>query len=313
MNAIKILVIAFFSYKFISLPWESWRNTEFRDRLVYFAYAESGKNIIDYTTFDPLLSYFKNEWLWHYLIQNVYKFTTYEFFFGLISFITVFTMSLILLKDRKKSYLTLIILFNPIIVDLVLSQFRICLALTIMLIAYLARNLKIISFVLLIAACLIHSSSFIFIFIAIAIFFTDNKRKDVQTIILILLGMMLSILLGSFLQDILHIFNDRRSGYDIDRVNSSLSYLSFWILNLLILTHQAFKFKLSTFEQKYSLTILAMVTFNAIFGGYSTRFIAVTFPLIMKSNLTLSKYNKLILFGFYVVYLLFQWKFWLGK
>lgn len=36
-------------------------------------------NIIDYTTFDTLLSYFKNEWLWHYLIQNVYKFTTYEF------------------------------------------------------------------------------------------------------------------------------------------------------------------------------------------------------------------------------------------
>lgn len=292
------------------IPWDKIRSLEFRDREVYLDYAYYGDNLLSYANFDGVLSYFSKEWFWHFLLSSI-KFEPI-FLFNLITIFSIFLMSFFLIK--KLGYLSPFLLFNPLIIDMVFSQYRISLAFIFLLIALFFKSKKIISLFFLILAGLTHTSSILIISIfSISWVLYNNSLKNQYNIFIIcIFGSLLSVLLNGYLLEVLSFIGDRRADYNIDRVSSSFSYLSFWIFNFLFLIFNSINFKLRNFNQYVSLFVLSLVTMSALVGGYSSRFLSVFFIFIWVANLSTPINYRFFILNIYILYLIIQWYYWLG-
>lgn len=314
MKHYRRLILSFvLSFLVLLVPWEAIRSAEFSDRMVYLDYVYYQTNVIEYKDFDSYLSFFTGEWLWHYILLNVDSYISYESFFYLISLLTLSLMVFYLV--RKHSLASSLLLINPLILDLVLSQYRICLALCFVLLSIFVKH-KYISIMLFICAMFIHSS----IGLLLLIYFTMywilrlfSDKKNIAIFSLMFLGIIVSWLLSGYVYTILSFLNDRRAEYDIDRVSSSVSYLIFWFLNLLVILFFFLKRGRKNISEEYGLSIISLsfISANIIFGGYSTRIIAVFLPSIMSSNLYLNKKLKILILGIYFFYCAIQWSYWL--
>lgn len=311
IEKIKILYAFIFSIIFSIIPWENIRNSPFLDREVYLNYAKYGLNILDYKSFDTVFSYVFNEWLWHLIIKNINNYISFELFFGFISFSIIFCMSLFLV--RKVSFMAPFLLLNPLVIDLAFSQYRICLALVFLSIAFILKNKKFLQILFLIAATLTHTSIIIFIIIYSLIILSNKliSNKIIYIYVLLFLGLLLSFLLSDYVSEVLAYFGDRRDYSDVERISSSFLYLFFWIISFFMLLHYNIKNNSFSFYQKYSLLILSMIAGNLIFGGYSTRFLAISFPFIMKAYCETNFKFRAFIFILYFTYLISQWFFWL--
>lgn len=309
-NKIEYLVAVIYSIIYFFIPWERFRNSEFRDKEVYLDYVYYGNNILTYKSFDSFFSYITNEWLWHFILNNINFNPIY--FFNIISLVTIFFMAYYLIKNI--GYFSPLLLLNPLIIDMVFSQYRICLAFVFLLLSLYFKKNKLVSFSLILFSLLIHTSSIIFIFIFIFCFFLKKMHisNSYKTILLCCLGFIFSILFSNILLDFLEFIGDRRAEYNMERVSSSISYLSFWIFNFLLLLISCFKFNIRSLEQSVSLVILSLISMNSIIGGYSSRFLAVFFIVIWVSNFQLKQNYRFILLNIYFMYLIFQWYYWLG-
>lgn len=316
-ETLKIWYIFFYSILFVLIPWERIRSLSFTDRENYLEYAYYGINVLEFRDFNTIYSYVFNEWLWHFIIKNVGNYMPYEYFFTLVSFSIIFCMAYFLV--RNTSIFSLIFLFNPLVVDLALSQYRISLAIVFISLALFFSNNKILRILFLFIAMLIHTSSviFILIFIIIKIVGLFNWKKINPLYIYILIGFFLSFLMSGYLSSILQFFGDRRDYSDVSRITSSFVYTSFWLVVLIFLVLNNMSYfnktnKLKTISYGYSLVVLSMVSANIIFGGYSTRFLAVSFPVIIKAISETQFKIKLIIFFLYSIYVGVQWWFWIG-
>ncbi len=315
-ETLKIWYIFFYSILFTLIPWENIRSLPFTDRENYLDYVYYGINILDYKDFNSIYSYIFNEWLWHYIIKGISQYISYEYFFYLISFSLIFCMTYFLVKNI--SIYASFFLLNPLIVDLALSQYRISLAIVFISLAlFFYKNifLRLLFFSI---PIFIHTSALIFIviFIFINILNKIHWEKVNISYVLVLFGAFLSFLMSDYLNSILSFFGDRRDYSDIGRISSSFFYISFWLIVLifLILNSNRYFNKLrwkNTLSQQYSLIILSMIAANIIFGGYSTRFLAVSFPVIIKSIYDINIKIRLIILFLYLIYLSIQWWFWM--
>lgn len=307
-----ITISAIFAILIVLIPWEELRGAAFVDKAVYLDYAYYQTNVLDYRVFDSFLSYISFEWLWHYLLLNINDFIAYETFFNTISFFTLALMSYFLV--RRHGALSILLLLNPLVIDLAMSQYRISLALIlIMLASVLIQRYKKLSILLVLIATLIHSSVAIFIVIYIAIKIISKlkfKQQYIEVLLLSLLGLTLSFLMSDFVGVILTAIGDRRAGYAVDNISSSLSYLSFWILNTAIVIFNYCMLGVKNTKDKLTIVILSLVSGHAVFGGYSTRIIAVFLAVIMSTNLDISRQLRLTLIPVYVLYTLLQWSYW---
>lgn len=312
MRTKRAIILSFiFASIIMTIPWEMLNGAPFRDKLVYLDYAQYGVNRINYVSFDTLYSYIFNEWLWHYIILNVDKYIPYISFFNGISFLTLFSMSFYLLK-RHRVY-SLILLVNPLVIDLVMSQYRISLAMSIILLAIHMKSNSKLKLIFICIASLIHTSVLLFIFTYCAILLISklfSHRPKLYLTVLIFLGMCISIALSGAVNLILEAVGDRRAEYAVESLSSSLSYLSFWILNFFILIHFFVKHPIKNMNQSLSLVVLSEITFNVVSGGYSTRILSVMFPIIMSTNLRAGAYQKFLILMFFSVYSYLQWIYW---
>ena len=55
-NKIEYLVAVIYSIIYFFIPWERFRNSEFRDKEVYLDYVYYGNNILTYKSFDSFFS-----------------------------------------------------------------------------------------------------------------------------------------------------------------------------------------------------------------------------------------------------------------
>ena len=308
-----LLISLILAFLVLLMPWEELKNSGFVDREVYFNYVNYGTNILEYKNFNSITSYFSSEWLWHYILLKINGLIPYDYFFYSISLLTLTSMIYYLLVNS--GFLSLFLLLNPLVIDLVYSQYRISLAIVLVFFSLHLKKYKILSSLLLISSISIHSSMAMFILMIIAVnimskLFNDKSKK--LTLTLLLFGISISWILSGQIYVILSFLNDRRASYDIDRLSSSLSYLAFWFINLLFLIYSTLKYGIKSFDQKFSLVILSLISANIAFGGYSTRILAIFFPVIMKSNLELKIQARFFLFLIYFFYCAIQWNYWLA-
>lgn len=306
-----LLTSVIFALIILFTPWESFKENAFFDKSNYLEYALYGTNALEFRSFDSVFSYISQEWLWHFIILNIKDYMPYEIFFNGVSFISLLSIAYYML--RRNSLLSILLLINPLIINLVMSQYRISFAMSIVLTAIIFKKNKIIRNLLVAAACLIHTSTVLFVFSYILIVFLNKKlirRPYLYNFCLIMIGMSISLMLSGFVDVILEAIGDRRTDYAIDDLSSSLSYLSFWIISFILVVINYLNRRFEYLYESVALVVLSNIAFNAIFGGYSTRVLAVFFPVIMSTLLHLKPSYRIPLIFLFFLYSVLQWYFW---
>ena len=307
-----IVISSFFALIMILIPWEELRGRDFPDKVNYLNYALYSVNRLEYVSFDSVFSYISNEWLWHFIVLNVNQYMSYICFFNALSLLSIFSMSFYLLK--RQGVYSLLLLINPLVINLTMSQYRISFAMSIIILAINIKKYKKIRYVCVFIATLIHSSVLIFIFLYLGILFFKkvfSHNPNIYLCALVIMGLSASVIMSGYIDVVLNAVGDRRADYELDSVSSSLSYLSFWILNCFILLIYYFKRPINNINDSLSIVVLSDITFNTIFGGYSTRILSVMFPVIMTTNLKIGAYYRFFILIFFTVYTYLQWSFWL--
>lgn len=313
-RVLEIFAVIGFSVLMVSLPWEEMQGYKFVDLNVYRDYFLYQKPVFEYVNFTSFIDYITREALWHYsgmfLIRTLGIPADYVFLF--ISLFCCLTFSYFLV--RQQGIPSLILLINPLLVTLAMSQLRSALAFSLLLIAYMAKP-KVIKLVVTITALFIHTSVALFLPIFFFISFVAKRVTQFKTgkisayIILCLLGLFVSVLIGPLKDIVLGYFGDRRSEYVID-ASSSFLYTVFWIGLLIVAGLQERSF----FKKEvhcFTVTILSIVTSNLFTGGYSLRFLSLALPMTMSTMLDFKNPFKFLLIIGYIAYMIFQWTYWL--
>jgi hypothetical protein len=310
---IEYLTIFVFTIVMINVPWEQLKGAEFADLIVYKNYFLYGQSVLEYSIFSSFIDYITKEALWHYSIMTLVRdlgFSVDYVFMG-ISAICIWTFTIFLVT--RQGILSLILLVNPLLVSLAFSQIRSALAFSLLLMAYMASK-RIIRIWLIFTALFIHTSVFLFLLIFFLIRFLRIQlaEKGINTtttyIFLCILGISVALVIGPLKELILGYFGDRRASYD--DAASSFMYTSFWFGLLIFCAFQNKNF----FKDEvncYSVVILSLVTFNMLTGGYSTRFIALSFPMIISTMLNFSGGIKSMSVLAYLSYATLQWTYWM--
>ncbi len=314
-TSLQLAIVALFTALMMIIPWEELQGWKFVDRLNYLNYFLHEKNVLEYKNFDRVWDFVFGEVLWHYSIRYlIYELNiSIQTIFLFISGFSIATFSLFLTRKHNAVYLLLLI--NPLFVSLVISQLRIALAFSLLLVAYMNRK-KVLVILLTIAAIFIHTATILFIGIYIVVMWSkkilneEGGGKATVYGLLFFVGIILSVILGPLLSEVLSYFGDRRAVTYTGDASSSLLYTSYWA-GLLVL----YAFQDSSFYKDdvnlYCIVILSLVSFNLVTGGYTSRFIAVSLPMIFSSVLCMKGNAKVVSLVLYIIYVSFQWIYWL--
>jgi hypothetical protein len=286
------------------IPWEELQGFPFIDRVNYLEYFLYEESIFDYQKFTGILDYLKHEALWHYIIDWLFRdagIPIQQVFLG-ISFLCFFSFSLFLIN--RHGYLSVLLLTNPLLITLAFSQLRLALAFSILLLAYMS-NRKMLILISIIACGFIHTATFLFVGIVISIYIIhtyilkNSASRGLLYSAFVIIGLCVSIALGPAMDVILSYFGDRRATIYTGDAASGIKYTLYWsgLLLLCAFQHRAFyRDKINA----YSIIILATSTFNLVTGGYTSRLLAVSLPMIPSTKckrprkLTFSKSSNLI-------------------
>lgn len=308
-------ILVFFYSLFITLfPWEKFRAYTYVDRENNYNYITYHTNKIewfDYSSFSSLITY---EWLWHYLLNllsNILHLNATTIFF-FITFFVVYTFSKTLQLNLGFIYILLII--NPSFIDFSQSQLRLAFAMSIICMSYLLfnKNNNKIYFLPILITPFIHTSTIIFLSFALVSYLVGLLKDKIALKLLLLsvYGFLVAFTLGPLRTLILGYFDDRRAEYG--DMSSPLISLLFWILTYFIIVFDVIRKKSRiSFELGICIIVLSLVFANILFHGYSSRFIAATFPFILIGMVKLSQPLKQILLLGYLLFTTFLWVFWI--
>ncbi|MBC6677578.1 MAG: hypothetical protein H9L35_15575 [Acinetobacter sp.] len=303
---IYIICVFFISIFFSFIPLEVIKKGGFIDRENYINYLTYYSIRVDVNDFFNIYDYVTQEWLWHRIIFFLkdFFFLTPEFIFSLVSFISFFVASLIVLK-KTNSLVYVFFLINPIFIDFYYSQLRLAFAFSIWGIAYLlSEKYRKLSILFSLIAIFIHTASLFFILYGFLVYFLSFSKinKFLKLIVLILCGFLTSIITGPLRYSILSFFEDRRAEY-VD-MSFDIIFSSFWMfLFICIILDNLYikKINLKDF-QAYSIVFLSLILLNYFIGGYSSRFIAATYPFLIISMYYLSSQLRAFCLTFYIFY-----------
>ncbi|WBL63469.1 hypothetical protein [Thauera sp. WB-2] len=316
-DVFNIVLLFIFSVLAALVPWpEIFRSINgypMVDREVYTEYFLYGKNVLEYKEFSGVLSYYTNEFLWHFgvglLLASGVELADV---FLVISFILYFSFGLLVL--REKSPWALLLIVNPLVVDFAFSQLRLALAVSLLIWSYLSYGrCRTLSSVFLIASLFIHSATAIFVAIYFVVRFLSwasgysNLKVSVEFAVLFFTGALISIAIGPLREVILSAIGDRRVDYP--DMASSVQYSLFWI-GLLGMSFVFAKNVIQSEVNRYAIVIISIVAVNVLHGGYSTRFLAAAFPFLLNLVLSFGGAARFVpwFFGFYAG---LQWLYWL--
>ena len=182
------------------------------------------------TTFDSYLSFVSSEPLWRFLILlGTFYSPSLEVFILSINFVTVFVFVRIGLS-KQLGFIFIVILMNPLILDLIGSQIRNAFALAVLL---LALERKYVSAKILLIACaaLIHTSTIFIVILYQLIAFRARKKilinQRSRVLVDIIIGMLIAAFIAKLLPILLSYVGDRRAEYA--QIGSSMFYMTFWL------------------------------------------------------------------------------------
>jgi len=291
------------------IPWTSIYHGDFLDIGNYLnriEYLHVGGNEASHVGLSWLLS----EPLWKYIIIGIgLIFDDYRLALYIISIIIVFFYSIFLFK-RVESYIGMIFLFNPMFIDLVLSQVRSALAFSLLLLAYDLSSKKWSSIVAIISI-LIHASMPLFIVIY---FLLSKLNKSVYPkkyyLVTIITALLFAIFMKYGVNILLTILGDRHAGYENTIAGASLSYSIVWFaIGIFVATFATFENENDRIIAGYAIIMTSFFFFSSIMGNFAQRYVALTMPLIIISISYLPKHYRQGTYVLFFMYILLMFKY----
>jgi hypothetical protein len=213
---------------------------------------------------------------------------------------------------RVEFYVVMILLLNPMSVNLFIEQVRITLAFGLLLFAYDLPSKYIKAFVAVIAF-MIHASMPIFIGIYFILHYYNNRveaRKYYLIALGIALGMALFMKFG--IDALLAIIGDRHAGYGDISAGSSLAYSMIWfIIAFIIAVFADFQNDEERVIAGYAIVFMSFFFFGSILGVFAQRYVAVIMPIIIIAIGYLPRHLKQGTYLFLFAYDLLMFKYWL--
>jgi len=320
-NYLNYLLAFFYALVFVYLvPWVEIYGSELKDTYFYIdriIYLKGGGEEKIFTG----ISWVFSEPLWKEIIifiGNVFDGNSFEDFrpaLYVISFIVMFTYASFLFK-RVEFYLAMILLVNPIIIDLVISQIRIAFAFVFVFIAYdlYERNAnRILILLLLVIAFSIHMSLIVFYGFYYFLYWLDKRVEDKKYYLMAIIAALFIALFMKFGSNlILMAIGDRHANYEKIIESNPLTYTFAWIIiGFILATFSDFKDPKNRVVVGYSITIMFFYFFASILGTFAARYVAVTIPFIIISIGYLPKHYKQGTYLFLFLYNMFLFKYWL--
>ncbi|KRB81843.1 hypothetical protein ASE07_24160 [Noviherbaspirillum sp. Root189] len=297
----------------VSIPWEEVAGRQFEDKEVYLERFLELESVIDEKEITSHVDFFLNEALWDVLVRQA----THTFdmsvlaVLAVVSFLCLFSFARFLVK--RHGMVSLLFLFNPLVIDFAFSQLRLALAMAITMPLFEAKNKKW-AIIPVIVACYIHTATILFAGMYLAGWFIARhmaqKRMSPAVIggVLIGIGFTVALCIGPLRDAILSAIGDRRAEYEMRP--ATLLYASFWVLLMIVIPLQ----KLSFYDiDAHILAVAALATFAAstAFGINGVRFIAATYPFIASAIFCLNRTVRPAMIFAFIGYMAVQWYFWL--
>ena len=304
------------SYIFIYLiPWHDIKY--FHDFEVYkFRVAEIftfGSNQIE--SFGIFLLF--SELLWTNILR-VLPLYFYDIESGLtfISFACLTTYTFFTIKNVNP-FLSFMFFFNPIFIDLIISQVRMGVAFCLLLIAHLLRRKLLVQIFLVVCATLIHTATLLLVAIFLMLSFFKKLLKDEQKFLRfsLILPIFIMLFLNVALLPIFDFFGGAkdRTVYFTNPMYSSILFSFPWLFFSIML---AFLPKNDLIKKNidyvaYAISMGSLFFVSSLFQFYGSRFVAVSFPLFIISLNCLTTQFRYIMFIILFLYQITYFSYWL--
>ncbi|OBP15338.1 hypothetical protein A5320_08215 [Rheinheimera sp. SA_1] len=301
-----------FATAFLLIDWEALQGIRFEDRGIYF-YMFQGKPDVEVDFSKETFFFFLfNEQLWNKGVRwlNTSVGLSLNEIFGAVTFLTAFSYSYFIAS--RVGLLGIIFLINPIFVDLACSQLRMAAAMVLLLFAYNVK-VRFLIFLLVCAAFFIHTATFLFAFIAFAVYLVIkwSEKYEFQNIVscmlLVFTGFLVALTVGPLRGWILGYLGDRRVNYDVDA--SNWSYASIWVFILAMCYFQERRF-FRDYSNAIAVTFLSVFVFCTVFSVYGLRFLSAALPFIFVSLFRFGSVEKPLVILTFMAFSIVQWIYW---
>ena len=293
------------------IPWVDIQGREFEDTANYIfriVYLKEGGTEANLTGIKWLL----DEPVWKFILLALGEiFDDYRLSLYFISFISMIFYGSFFFR-RVEFYVVMILLLNPMSVNLFIEQVRITLAFGLLLFAYDLPSKYLKMFVALIAFC-IHASMPIFIGVYYILHYA-NQRVEARKYYLIALGIALgmALFMKFGLDAILTAVGDRHAGYGDISAGSSVAYSIVWFMIAFIISVFAiFDYEDERVIAGYAIVFMSFFFFGSILGVFAQRYVAVIMPIIIISIGYLPRHLKQGTYLLLFAYDLLMFKYWL--
>lgn len=306
-------IILIFIYAFIYIfiiPWDFSALVDYNNYLGTIRRLARYGDTSHFTGYSIIVS----EALWRMILMKFSEYPTYyEDLLRLVSFFDLFIYTLFTSK-RVNIFFIIVFFFNPIFMDLVMSQLRMATAFSLLIIAFMLDNKKI-QIALLISAIMIHTATIVFIGVYYILYLFQSILKSRK---LYLYALILAFVIALFLKygvdSILVPLGDKRAHYSEIISGNSIKYSIFWFFASLVLVLKS-KYHESDLKLNliisFSIVMMSLFFFSSVLGSYGERYVAVSIPLIVISIYVLPKNYSWALFFVFFVWQLIQMFYWL--
>lgn len=304
----------FYAFFFVYLiPWTDILGREFWDidnYLFRIAYLHRDGKEATHSAVQWLFS----EPLWREIIIAIGYFfdpSHYRLALYFISFIALTLFGSFFFR-RIEFYIIMILLINPLTVNLFIEQIRSALAFSLLLVAYDLSSKRGAIF-LMILACSIHAAMPIFIGIYFLLLHF-NRIIEERKLYLVILGvsLLMAFFMNYGIEILLQLIGDRHAGYNDEVEGSSIAFSLFWFLIALFLS------VFSEFENEeeriliaYSILVSSFFFFSSVLGGYGQRYVALSLAIIIISIGYLPKHFKQGTYVALFAYSILMFKYWI--
>lgn len=306
------LMAALYAYICVFLiPWDLFRDGLFSDVENYIVRVEYLSGLGIEREFSGISLLF-SEALWKKILLLIANFSNdYALALKFVSFLSLLIYAFFCFR-RVNILIGMILLFNPLFIDLYMGQLRMSLAFALVLIAYELRERKA-AYIFLIASVSIHASIFLIMAIFWSIAFAsrriESNRNYLISCMAISFGFVVFMKFG--IDFILVAVEDKRANYSDVIASSSLKYSLFWLILASLFT---LKSDLITKEQRdlvgFCVLIMSLFFFSSLLGQYGQRFMAISIPVVMCMLGTIKGYYKVYAFLAVVSFQIIQFVYW---
>lgn len=311
---ISLILCVFFAFGVAVTPWELVHGSTFVDREVYISMFSAAPDVQISFELVSLLAYVVNEQLWSQSIRwlNSSLGMSLPEIFAVITFFATFSYAFFV--STRVNPLAILLLVNPLLIDLVYSQLRMSLAMVFLLAAYSCRGRLMIG-VCAAVACMLHTASFLFIFMIFSIIFSVRLsiRYDLSRFtsyaFVVWTGLLMALFVGPFRVIILEWLGDRRAVYDAPA--TTWSYASIWIFILGAASIQS-KVFFRDHTNAIALNFLAVYAFCTAFSIYGLRFLSAALPFFIVALCRFGAIERSLVILLFAAYSVLQWVYWIN-